>query len=130
MKLDTVRAARDAAGHYAAACLSFAAATALTLTVGGNGGYKLYLPFCVAVIVSAWYGALVQGVVAALFSALFLEHVINVPLSRPGVGPKDFEMVGVFALAAITASWFNIIRRRSLREAGETANKLRKGSHL
>jgi hypothetical protein len=110
--------------------MSFAAATALTLVAGGNGGYKFYLPFCVAVVVSAWYGALVQGIVAALLSALFLEHVINVPLSRAAISPKDFELVGVFALTAFTASWFNNIRRRSLREAGETTGKHQEGPRL
>lgn len=124
------RAARSVVERCAVVCLSAAAAVALTLLVGADGGHGPCLPFCLAVVVSAWYGAIGQGVVAALLSALFLEHFLNIPLSKADFNSEDFKLAAVFALVSFAASWLSISRGRTLRGPGETHRtfgKIRRG---
>lgn len=85
------------------------------MLLGGNTGYDLYLSFCLAVTFSAWYASLETGVLAALLSALVLEQILHVPLTRLDISLEDFKLVGVFALISFLASWLNIVRRHTLK---------------
>ncbi|MBC6432847.1 PAS domain S-box protein [Nostoc sp. HG1] len=111
--------------HYGIALLSVALALGVTLLL------KAYLTltpaalFYVAVMVSAWYGGLVPGLLATVLSTLAINYFFFKPLYSHNITNLSLVPLVVFILAAGLISSLNESRRTAQRKAEASLKSLR-----
>src|SRR5262249_52684969 len=65
-----------------------------------------FLPFIVAVVVSAWYGGLGPGILATILGVLASDFLIVQPFYSLGTGnPADMVRSGLFLATGASISW-------------------------
>ncbi|MBG1259673.1 PAS domain S-box protein [Nostoc commune] len=111
--------------HYGIALLSVALALGVTLLL------KAYLTptptalFYAAVMVSAWYGGLVPGLLATVLSTLAINYFFFKPLYSHNITNLSLVPLVVFILAAGLISLLNESRRTAQRKAEASLKSLR-----
>lgn len=122
--MDTERPTRTPAplGYVLAVGIS-GLALLTTLLLSSYLGGSIFALFLAAVMVSAWYGGLGPGLLAAGLSALASLYLLIPPLFAPALSPDTIVRIAVFLAAALLISGLSEARRRS--EAAAQAERER-----
>ena len=112
--------------HYGIALLSVAFALGATLLLNPYLAPTPAALFYVAVMVSAWYGGLVPGLLATVLSTLAINYFFFKPLDPQNITNLNRLLpLVVFMLAAGLISWLNESRRTAQKKAEASLKSLR-----
>jgi PAS domain S-box-containing protein len=110
---DTPKSRLSAVARYALALLCVAVALAATFLLQPNG---LVVPlFFLAIILSAWFGGMGAGLVAALLSTVFLDYFFLPPIYSLKFDPAHLPQLLVFFISAVLVSSWSAVRKRAER---------------
>jgi len=97
--------------HYLFAIASVVVALAVTKVLQPN---SLRSPlFVLAIILSAWFGGLGPGLLAAALSTFFLDYFFLAPFGRFKFAPENIPLLFIFFVCAVLVSSWSALRRRS-----------------
>ena len=100
-----------AVGRYALALLCVGVALGATLVLEPDG---LVTPlFFFAIILSAWFGGLGPGLVAALLSTLCISYFFLPPIHSLTFNTAHLPQLLVFFVSAVLVSSWSVVRRRA-----------------
>ena len=100
-----------AVARYALALLCVAVALAVTLLLEPDG---LFTPlFFFAIILSAWFGGLGPGLLAALLSTLCISYFFLAPLYTLKFDLSHLPHLTVFFISAVLVSSWSVVRKRA-----------------
>jgi PAS domain S-box-containing protein len=98
-------------GRYALALVSVAVALTVTVVMHAEG---LVTPlFFLAIIVSAWFGGMRPGLLAALISTLCVDYFFLTPAYTIKFDPAHIPQLLVFFISAVLVSSWSAVRRRA-----------------
>ena len=97
--------------RYLLAVSSVVVALAVTRALQPN---SLRSPFFVlAIILSAWFGGLGPGLLAALLSTLFIDYFFLPPFGSFKFAPDNLPLLLIFFMSAVLVSSWSALRRRA-----------------
>ena len=111
---------------YALPFLTVPAATGLTIALIHltNENRTLSLFFFAAIMVSAWCGGKISGLIATVLSLFNLGFLLREPFTNYNVIDSDIPLLLVFSLLAIVMIYLADFRRRSEMQLRRTNEKL------
>lgn len=112
--------------QYGIAVLAVAAATGVRVLLNPLlSDAAPFLPFILAVLLSAWYGGLGPGLLSTGLSAGVIHHLWLRTGSDDGTGLRNLILLGLFLTAGVSLSWINELLHRSRRRSESTMRALR-----
>ena len=98
-------------GRYALALGSVAVALMITVLLHTDG---LITPlFFLAIIISAWFGGMGPGMLAALVSTIFIDYFFLPPINTLKFDPAHIPQLLVFFISAVLVSSWSAVRKRA-----------------
>jgi PAS domain S-box-containing protein len=88
-----------------------------------------YFLFWIAVVLSAWFGGVIPGLLAGLLSVLVVNYFFLPPLLAFTLHPEDLLLGGLFALFALFISWLRDEQQRNLRLLAQQREEFRVTLH-
>src|SRR3712207_3220364 len=114
-----------ALARYAVALLLSALALLLTWLFQSFMERNLFLWFFAAIVISAWYGGLLPGLLVTLIATIGISYFFLPPYGSFAIGGEGLLRLGVFALVALLISSLTEARRRSALSAQSQREQLR-----